>query len=395
MGAFFTNVQVRADAKAPVDTHKALVDAIGARAIDEGFTPCADASQPDRTIIVGPADAWIGVYDQGTESQRLEPLDELARFLSRVTKGPAVGVLVHDSDHLLLRLFENGALTDALERGTGKKKGKVEAWAKVFPASAADLRGALDRRDLFVEETLRDVARALGMGTERACTGYRYLQEEGPIPEGSVVLRLRLIERPANERPVVGPPRLVASAFHPRADLSVGGPLHVAASVRNEGGASRGLMVAVHGDAIEALLVEPERAQIVVGVPGKGVVVERPFEHRKALRNGKPGYVVDLPELDIPAGSAGDGQPPTHLDAQGWVERMLASQVHVNVLGAARSAGSGRLFVSFVPLEAREAQFHHALELVVEGAPRKPLRGAAPDPSAYVALETPDVLIAH
>lgn len=134
-----------------------------------------------------------------------------------------MGVLVHDSDHLLLRLLENGALTDAPERGTRKKKGKVEAWAKAFPAEAGDLRAALDRRDLFVEQTLRDVAIALEMSPERACTGYRYLQDEGPIPEGSVVLYLRLVERPGHERPVVGPPGLVASAFDPRAELSARG----------------------------------------------------------------------------------------------------------------------------------------------------------------------------
>ena len=67
MGAFFTNVQVRADARAPEATREAVVNALVARASDEGFTSCTDASKPDRTIFVGPPDAWIAVYDQGTE----------------------------------------------------------------------------------------------------------------------------------------------------------------------------------------------------------------------------------------------------------------------------------------------------------------------------------------
>jgi len=169
--------------------------------------------------------------------------------------------------------------------------------------------------------------------------------------------------------------------------------MHVAQSVLNEGGASRGLLLTVHGEAIEAGLVEPERAQLVVGMPRQGGFVEQPLE-RRTLATGKPGYVAELPDLRIPAGSAGGIEALAGVDPRKWVEITHASQVHANVFGKAVAAGSGRLVVSFVPLEAREAQFHHATDLSVRAAPRKPLRGAARDPSAYVALDVPEVLVA-
>ena len=393
MGSFFTNVQVRAGAESAEATRTAIVDALTARAATEGFGPCDEGAEPDRTIYVGPAEAWIAVYDEATESQNGEALDALAGALSGVTGGPAVGVLVHDSDELLLRLFVGGRLVDELVRGT-RSAGSIEAWAKLCPGTEGALRAALGRRDLFKEQTLHDVAVALGMLPERACTGLDYLRREGPVPDGTIVLRLRLAKRPTHEQATSGPPRFTRAAFNPTMELSVGGPMHLGQSMRNEGGASRGLMVAVHGDAIEAGLVLPERVQIVVGMPRQGgIVVERPLESRR-LENGKPGYVAELHDLLIPPGHAGGLEALAGVDPRKWVEFTHASQVHANVHGKAAAAGKGQLLVSFVPLQASEAQLHHAIALSVLPAPRRPLRGAARDPSAYVALEVPEVLVA-
>ena len=199
MGAFFTNVQVRTDLHGAEATRQAILETLAARAHREGFSPCAEGAHADRTIVVGPPGRWIAIYDEATEDQRLEPLDELTRAMSEVAGGPAVGVLVHDSDWLLLRLFDAGSSVDVFERGVDKEKGTLAAWASLCEREE-DIASAFKRRDLDAEDTLRDIASAVGMAPTNASTGYEYLRDAGPLPDGSTVLRCRLRERPAHEQ---------------------------------------------------------------------------------------------------------------------------------------------------------------------------------------------------
>jgi len=116
MGSFFTNVQVFAGT-APRgredEIHGAIVASLRADAKAKGLSAASADEQADRTIFVGPPGRWISVYDEASESQSLDVLDELAGTLSRATGCPTLGILVHDSDVLILRLFEAGELRDA------------------------------------------------------------------------------------------------------------------------------------------------------------------------------------------------------------------------------------------------------------------------------------------
>jgi hypothetical protein len=60
-------------------------------------------------VLIGPpAGRFLPVYDEATEDQDLARLEALAARLSGVLDTVAVGVLVHDSDALEIRLAARG-----------------------------------------------------------------------------------------------------------------------------------------------------------------------------------------------------------------------------------------------------------------------------------------------
>ncbi len=115
MGAFFTNVHVLTPEDRVEDAQAAILECLRDIASEKGLVPCEDGAKADRAFIVKRNGAWLGVYDEATESQDIKLLDDLAARLSARSRCPALGVLVHDSDHLFLRLFEDGDVPSAVE----------------------------------------------------------------------------------------------------------------------------------------------------------------------------------------------------------------------------------------------------------------------------------------
>jgi hypothetical protein len=392
MGAFFTNVHVRsADGDAHA-TRTAILDAIARLVTEKGFVPCDEGDKPDRSIVVGPAGPWIGVFDESTESQDVNLLDALAKALSTATSRPALAALVHDSDHLLIRLFEAGAIVDEVDRE--KKKGKLDAWSGVVaPDKAESLRKAFVGRDLMAEQTLADIAEILGIGLESACNGYKYLLEQ-PLPEGATHLCFRHAERPAYERPAEGPPRIASFGIKISRPLAVGGDLGISYITNNGGGAVHNFYVAVHGPAVEAGLVQVDKVRLYTGLGQRkrGTSFEATAE-RRTTGEGKPALVADFPEGDLPASNAGGPQALAGVGASERMEISMRSNISVTIQGSAVALGEGDLFVSIVPREARENAGHAVFHVAVAPPARKPLRGKAMDPTHYLPLSTPDALV--
>ncbi len=389
MGSFFTNVHVRAPAGGEESTRTTILELVSRLAADNGFVPSAEGEQPDRSIVVGGGGTWIGVFDEATESQDVRLLDALAKALSEGTACPALAALVHDSDHLLLHLFEGGKLVDEVDRG--KKKGRLERWSGlVAPDKAEALRAAFVARDLFAEQTLREIAGLLGMHAESACTGYTYLVEEGPLPEGATHLRFRHAERPAYEQPVEGPPRLGSFPEMIHQSLAVGGELHLSLVPHNSGGPLRNFYVALQGSAIEAGLVDADKVRVSAW---KSRAVLEAWTVKRTTPDGKAALVADFPEGTLPASNAGAmealaGPDPRQLD------RFMSSNVMVTVSGKAIAPGEGEVYVSLVPRGAPEGASHGGYRLAIQAAGRKPLRATAVDPTNYRPLSTPDAIVA-
>ena len=355
---------------------------------------CGEDIEADRTVIVGPPGRWLAVYDEATESQDLKALDGLAQDLSRGTGGPAVAILVHDSSELYLRLFSAGASADRIQIGSKKSGGRVDRWSKVVAdADVERLRAALAANDLLVEQTLEQLAGALGIDRASACTGCKYLLQDGGIPEGASTLRFRRAVRPAYEEPAEGPPRLITPPMAMDRDLSIGEEMHLNVSARNEGGAARGLSVVVHGEAIDGQLIEPVRLTLVTGRADERKTTEQAFA-RRTMDNGRAGFVAALPDFALPPGHAGGLAPLADVGVEKMIALQYASRVDVNVHGKALVPGASQVFVSCVPHQAREAQAHALFRLTIAKTPRTPL-GAVASPAVYVGLETREAIVAY
>lgn len=93
MGSFFTSVQLRG-----VDRSR------GAQLVrDCSLMPA----------YVSGNDQWLGIYPWATDEQNEEDLRIAAKRLSAEAKAVAVAMLVHDSDVLLLYVYEQGKEIDA------------------------------------------------------------------------------------------------------------------------------------------------------------------------------------------------------------------------------------------------------------------------------------------
>ena len=412
MGAFFTNVQVFLGDRDPEEARPALAEAVRAEATGAGFVEVDAGSEADRTVIIGPARGrFVTVYDEATEDQDLARLEALAMHLSRALATTAVGVLVHDSDVLELRLARLGERAAAWsswpdyfgDQPPGPKKRTAPAGDPapfhelLAPGrTAEELAAALGSKPLFAEATLAAVAEILGMDPAASALGHRYLTQVPGGAEGGLELRFRATERPAYELEAEGPPAFTLGGHSPRQELSEGDPLCVAVQMQSAGRASRGLLVSVWGSALDRGLVEATRVRLVIGRSPEKRTAEAPLE------DGASGATrlrfARFADLEIPAGLGGSGFPDlarggnVRRAIEAWADRHL----HVFVEGAVKRAGEGALGIGVVPHEnAETGAAGHETALVIHGVARRPLR-AAPSVASHLLrpLATPAKLFA-
>jgi hypothetical protein len=400
MGAFFANVHVQAQSEAEAETRALVLSRLQELAKREGLVEAPDGVEATRTIILGPPAGWIAVYDSATEVEPSQ-VASLARALTQATKGRALAALVHDSSDLFVFLYEGGKRLDEIG---GKKRGHPERWGGVIPLERLPALKALCREDLFAEDTLRSIGSLLGIDEGSISTGCAYVEREGGKHEGTTTLRLRPAELPAHERPATGPSRFIARSWSKRTLGAVGESIQLGATVHNAGGASRGVSFILHGPAVEEKLVEPVEAvlsnQQVRSEP-------RPFEQR-TLNNGRAGYVADFTDYAIPPSIGLESTPPEGVSPEEWMKKLqrdgvdpirnLKRSMTSDIFGSAKvrgvRAGTAVIYLSFVPIESREGQFHFGQEVAVIAPPRVPLRGVRVESHALAVLGTHDVLVA-
>jgi len=69
MGAKFTNVQVLCEGADAAAFHTRVVAAARERLARAGLRELAEdaAERPARTVVIGPPERWVAIYDQATE----------------------------------------------------------------------------------------------------------------------------------------------------------------------------------------------------------------------------------------------------------------------------------------------------------------------------------------
>jgi hypothetical protein len=380
MGRFFTNVHVRASERSS-DARAAIVAVLESRAAADGLHAVGPAESFDRLVAIGLASGspWIAVADEATESQDVSTLEDLAKRLSRTIHGHAVSVLVHDSDVLDLRLFENGRRLDhfvnqpdySSDRALSAKarealQGNARAWAPLLKdgASVEALEQAFRSTPLFAEETLAAVAQLLGFGEGYDLGANDLRQDTSPGFE------LRYFARPATTSTLAGtPPAFAAGAWTPSLTLSVGEPLRWALSVVNQGGPANGIAVRVSGTAIERGLVRIASATCALSRANDDV------ERTTAELNAKDGR-VEFPAVKVPSFDA-------------------SRAMFVALEGSAAAEGGGALDVRVEPLGVAGRALSQSVGLSIGPALPRPLKATdALAAQALRDLQTPATLVA-
>ncbi|AKV02657.1 hypothetical protein AKJ09_09320 [Labilithrix luteola] len=385
MGSFLTNVQLRlGETKdAAVRAEKVLRAHFAAQGLEE-----ARPSEPaDRTVLLESREGWLSVYDERSEGQDPAVLRELASVLSARLEATTFTVVVHDSDVLVLELFEGGQRIDTYDSapeyfGKRSKKNKAavgghpELWeALLAPGHSVEaLKATWGEQRLFAEDTLRKTAEHFGLEAARVDIGYEYADKSNAK---YVRLSLRNKSRPASETHASGPTVYVQHGYQPNVEVSQGMAVRICCGVQNHGGASRGLELVLAGDAITKGLVIPEVVEIVTGGASNMRRVEKSVE-RRADR-----FVAAFEDFENPAGLEGGLAALAGLPAKKMVEVMYASVVHANVQAVGGVPGGGTLLVTFAPLHDAEGALTHAMEIDARPTPRRPLR-ARPDVDAHL-----------
>ncbi len=392
MGAFFTNVQLRATSAADLAR---VVSFLSSWFASEGLRAVEDDAPADRTVLLATSGDWTAVYDEATDTGAAE-LRTVAARLSLELGAAALAVQVHDSDVLDLELFDHGASTDRycsapeyFERlddvGLQAVRGRPEAWRDLLVPNhdEPELARIFAEKLLFAEHTLHEVADCIGLERALASTGFRYTAE-GHGPKVAATLRFRLAERPGYEARAEGLPRLAARYGMDRLgarpptvlDLMMGSPAQLAAASQNLGGKSTGLEVHVVGDALDRGLVAVTSMNVVLGSPRERNFAEGTPEERR--EGERIRYVGAFPEARIPPGFVGDLDTLMRERPDKMIEIMHAANVHANVHLEARAEGEGRVRVTLVPHANPDSAYSEDLVVRVAHAAPRPLR-AAPD----------------
>ena len=381
MGEFITNVQIAAGARPRAEVRDAVLASVRRFVESQGFVEAAPGEAPDRSVAIGPAgdEPWIAVYDEATEDQDTGKLDALATAITRDLATSAVSILVHDSDALQVTLFARGEVVDrrsGKRRKAARKKGDpavVKGWTDLLRpgAEAASLMAALAGEVIELGDPLTRIADALGLDIARCGVGYRYLA--APEPAGLTRLGFKLLRRPAHETKAEGGPALVPSAWQPKVALSIGEPLRLTTSARNNGGASRGLLILVWGDALTRGLLAVTEAQVSVGRGDRRRTVEARLDPAASAEESL--FVARLPDFELPPGLAGP-VAVAHAEPgqfQSAMEAWFEADIEATLVGGVLAAGLGTLHIGYVAFADPEVKVVHTLSIEVTPAPRRPL----------------------
>jgi len=367
LGTTVTNVHVQNRSEATV---RLVLDALTQHAAHIEMFPVEHADRADRSIVVVPDDEWVSIYDQDALQQH--QLDILAGLTSRATGGAALAVQVYDSDVFIVKLFMDGVLVDGhnshpgfggkpiTAEGARAAGGHPSSWKSLVSDSwaVADLRACWADRPLFADDTAIRTAEILGC--DPAAWVQKFRDFEYFAPKDAVRLHFRSRKRPAWERELRGPARLVSSQLSTQPIRRiVGKPLQLISNVRNAGGAGKGLSLAIWGSALRDGLIEIDELTVAVGRGENRAdgTTRRPF---RVDGDDQAIYRASLPQQVIPAGVAESAVQANLLKA---LSAMRGRHIQVCASGRVVKKGRGTVTVGF---RVGDSQTNVATKLIVD-----------------------------
>jgi hypothetical protein len=141
-------------------------------------------------MVTEPANGWITIYDETSESQDLEELRRVGKTISSRLKTAVFCFMVHDSDIFVYLLHEKGKLVDQFDSrpdyfGPVTDQHRQE-WAGHFeklvkftkPKTEADrIARVLKESQIVEEERAVQFATLFGIDQQRAREGFKYAKE--------------------------------------------------------------------------------------------------------------------------------------------------------------------------------------------------------------------------
>ncbi|MBS2021897.1 MAG: hypothetical protein JST92_05765 [Deltaproteobacteria bacterium] len=285
MGGFYTSLHLRL-------SEGTGSDGLG-RAVREVVTaggewsPHEGGGEPDLVLLLSePREGhpWVTLFDERLDQDDAS-LDAFAAQLTRALGTWSVGVLIHDSDVIVLRLHHQGALVDVFNsrpdcfgRVTSKEAreqgGRAQHWKPLLAegTKVADLRAWMKSAERFTvaEEAAEKVSPLLGLEPRLVLNSFKYLHEDEPEQRVALAKMTRLAFRRVPKVQQGSPARMVteekgrrSDAYNESADgeRAVGETFWSQVSFQVADGRclSEGFRVELTGSALEAGIVVPHR----------------------------------------------------------------------------------------------------------------------------------------
>jgi hypothetical protein len=358
MGSFFTNIQVKTvGLNSFMELKEVIIGIMKNFDFDHIETPS------DRAIIVSwdESNEWITIYDEQSDSSDIQSLDELASGLSYALGAYTISNLVYDSDLLCMRLFKQGKSLDLyvndveiyneIQNGSRKRNGQLSKWEPLLKEgfNKTSLLDIWKEKAIFAEDKLYSISNAFGWLTLNSCTGYNYKHKEGLNSYDKIIYF-----RDNNPSPPLfkegGPTKLELGFYSICLDCRSNAHFVYTVAIHNRGIADKGLSMNLWGTAIEEGCIKSLSADIMF--QGKkeieGVISDVQLQYLDQ-NSSFPGYVVDFPDYDIPAGAEWLREALSNIDFKKVETMQNKSQTIIKIGLTPTKSGVYELYISLFP----------------------------------------------
>jgi hypothetical protein len=363
---FLTNVQVRVEADDAMRARRGIISALRKWMETSDYVEVSheDARDHDRTLLMGPVTShpWITVYDSACEGQDGVTLAELGAALSAATSSVAVIILLHDSDTLELTTFESGTKQDMAFYQVGQG-GKAPAWTNLLQPDVdiAELRALWATPVTFAEQLIPRLAALVGWCSELAQTGYDTVSSS--ISVRCERLHFRRANLPSSDTNMMKPPLGITRLDHvggseSETEAKANEPVTLSVIAHNTGSASRGLTIAVWGDAVDRELVELADAdlRVTIGSPYKPKEVFHGRLKKTPMADGTI-WLLELQDAAIPEGFVDQAAAFAAAggNAKDGLAKWLTTRIEASMVVPARKPGQGLLHMGLIPTSNPDA----------------------------------------
>ncbi len=360
MGDTFTNLQVLPGKPNAASGRVKLARRIRAHLGRLGFTRCGPG-RGDRDILIGPVQSgsWIAVYDSALALSDVRLLDTLGSALSANGFGTAVGVAVHDSDLLEMKLYCNGAVGGRFSNWPGYFNGDPKPLSPEIDHPEAWLNLVNDSRDSSAlevawrssplesaEDVLVRISRLIGWEPDAVLCGLTRLTET----QKSACLQLgfRTVPATVSTRPELRLPSLAhVGGTGPQIRAREGETVALSIVAHNVGAAGRGLTGVVWGTAVDRGLLDLKDVRVVLGPPREGIKLFAPLQ--VAQSSTGPIRVAAFPDAELRSGPATAAAAfHSGIDFKQGMQSWLTGRIEFSLAGALLAAGRADIHLEVV-----------------------------------------------